>query len=250
MININKFKITERPECSADTKLFFDDVYKSSTQGKKQQVDVLQYGRSMIEMLGVLAIVGVLSVGGIAGYSKAMMKFKINKTIDQISHTIANIQTLYAQQTTYEGLDLIVNNRKYDLIKTIFTNIDFSNSDTPIPNNPFNGIYEIETYNNGNPGFLFKLGLNGLPKEACIALATQDWGSVLSSSVVGVAVGKGNSISQVYDYENITLGCSGTTELYNGYGACADSLPIPVATAAQYCNSDEDLHVFKITIKK
>lgn len=29
-------------------------------------------GRSMIEMLGVLAIVGVLSVGGIAGYSKAM----------------------------------------------------------------------------------------------------------------------------------------------------------------------------------
>ena len=30
------------------------------------------FGRSMIEMLGVLAIIGVLSVGGIAGYSKAM----------------------------------------------------------------------------------------------------------------------------------------------------------------------------------
>lgn len=30
-------------------------------------------GRSMIEMLGVLAIVGVLSVGGIAGYSKAIV---------------------------------------------------------------------------------------------------------------------------------------------------------------------------------
>lgn len=39
-------------------------------------------GRSMIEMLGVLAIVGVLSVGGIAGYSKAMMKWKINKMIE------------------------------------------------------------------------------------------------------------------------------------------------------------------------
>ena len=44
----------------------------------------IQDGRSMIEMLGVLAIIGVLSVGGIAGYSKAMMKFKINKTIDQM----------------------------------------------------------------------------------------------------------------------------------------------------------------------
>ena len=33
----------------------------------------------MVEMLGVLAIIWVLSVGGIAGYSKAMMKYKINK---------------------------------------------------------------------------------------------------------------------------------------------------------------------------
>ena len=33
-------------------------------------------GRSMIEMLGVLAIIGVLSVGGIAGYSRAMMKYR------------------------------------------------------------------------------------------------------------------------------------------------------------------------------
>ena len=31
---------------------------------------VNSFGRSMIEMLGVLAIIGVLSVGGIAGYSK------------------------------------------------------------------------------------------------------------------------------------------------------------------------------------
>lgn len=35
-------------------------------------------GRSMIEMLGVLAIVGILSIGGIAGFSKAMMNYKLN----------------------------------------------------------------------------------------------------------------------------------------------------------------------------
>ena len=46
------------------------------------------FGRSMIEMLGVLAIIGVLSVGGIAGYSKAMEKFKINKAMDEYSHII------------------------------------------------------------------------------------------------------------------------------------------------------------------
>ena len=45
----------------------------------------LEKGRSMIEMLGVLAIIAVLSVGGIAGYSKAMEKYKINKTIEEYS---------------------------------------------------------------------------------------------------------------------------------------------------------------------
>ena len=44
-----------------------------------------QSGRSIIEMLGVLAIIGVLSIGGIAGYSKAMEKWKINKTIEEYS---------------------------------------------------------------------------------------------------------------------------------------------------------------------
>ena len=47
-----------------------------------------EYGRSMIEMLGVLAIIGVLSVGGIAGYSKAMEKFKINKLISEYNQLI------------------------------------------------------------------------------------------------------------------------------------------------------------------
>ena len=45
----------------------------------------MQSGRSMIEMLGVLAIIGVLSVGGIVGYSKAMQKNRLNNTRNQIS---------------------------------------------------------------------------------------------------------------------------------------------------------------------
>ena len=66
---------------------------------------VNESGRSMIEMLGVLAIIGVLSVGGIAGYSKAMNKFKTNKVSDNVSMLVANIKTLYAQQNTYTGLN-------------------------------------------------------------------------------------------------------------------------------------------------
>ena len=42
----------------------------------------LESGRSMVEMLGVLAIIGVLSVGGIAGYSLSMRRHRANQIVD------------------------------------------------------------------------------------------------------------------------------------------------------------------------
>lgn len=60
-----------------------------------------QDGRSMIEMLGVLAIIAVLSTGGIAGYSRAMQMFKHNKWIRQIDELIFNIKDTYKSQGQY-----------------------------------------------------------------------------------------------------------------------------------------------------
>ena len=42
----------------------------------------------MIEMLGVLAIIAVLSVGGIAGYGKAMMMWRSNQQREQITQLL------------------------------------------------------------------------------------------------------------------------------------------------------------------
>lgn len=42
-----------------------------------------QSGRSMVEMLGVLAIIGVLSVGGIAGYKTAMERHITNQVLQE-----------------------------------------------------------------------------------------------------------------------------------------------------------------------
>lgn len=95
-----------------------------------------QSGRSMVEMLGVLAIIGVLSVGAIAGYNKAMMKYKLNKHAESINMLINNsLQTLsrlgakedgtkYHAITLYK-LGLIPDGIKYtntDLLYDIFNN--------------------------------------------------------------------------------------------------------------------------------
>ena len=81
---------------------------QKSTQGAKLQADATFSGRSMVEMLGVLAIIGVLSVGAISGYSKAMMKYKLNKQIEQIS-TVLNNALIYTIGIKYDHSQSIFN---------------------------------------------------------------------------------------------------------------------------------------------
>jgi len=50
-----------------------------------------ELGRSMIEMLGVLAIVGILSVGAITGYGKAMRKYKYNKLAGEYTEFVQEL---------------------------------------------------------------------------------------------------------------------------------------------------------------
>ena len=55
--------------------------------------------------LGVLAIIGVLSVGAIAGYSKAMMKYKLNKQTEQIGSILDNA-LIHAEEFSRSKKDL------------------------------------------------------------------------------------------------------------------------------------------------
>lgn len=67
--------------------MIFKNLEKGLTKSSVFRLiaDDTQYGRSMIEMLGVLAIIGVLSVGGLAGYSKAIEMWKISRQKQQIA---------------------------------------------------------------------------------------------------------------------------------------------------------------------
>ena len=53
----------------------------------------MENGRSMVEMLGVLAVIGVLSIGGIAGYSYGMDKYRANETTNQIMLRAIDLMT-------------------------------------------------------------------------------------------------------------------------------------------------------------
>ena len=64
-----------------------------------------EQGRSMVEMLGVLAIIGVLSIGGIAGYTMAMNRYKANQILDMASKLSIMAQTGYvADSDNWNGI--------------------------------------------------------------------------------------------------------------------------------------------------
>ena len=145
-------------------------------------------GRSMVEMLGVLAIIGVLSVGGIAGYSKAMNKYKINKTTDQVSMLVANIRTLFSSQGNYEGLNNSAAVRFGVVPEDMY---EAGSSGGRSLHNAFNGAVTIEASpaRNGQANEAFIIEYAGLTSEACVTVATGDWGSGQGSGLIGIVAG-------------------------------------------------------------
>ena len=105
-------------------------------------------GRSMVEMLGVLAIVGVLSVGGISAYSKAVEKHKANEALHKAS-LMATTVSAYAM--TNDG-------------KLPSTITDFPNSG-----------YTTSLTDNGTQ---FNLTLSGIDKDVCTQIKNSKGGMV------------------------------------------------------------------------
>ena len=193
-----------------------------------------QSGRSMIEMLGVLAIIGVLSVGGIAGYSKAMLKFRTNKTLDQIAMMVTNIRTLYSQQTSYSGLS---HSNAYSMGITP-DEMGTGNS----LSDPFGGAVTIaeDTKGSGLSGQAagaFMITFGSLPREACVNVATQDWGSAYTTGFLGIGVNASPTACNVATGTNTDAGGVKCTN-------AAVRGPMTVSQAAGYCTNDNNNTIY------
>ena len=136
-------------------------------------------GRSMIEMLGVLAIIGVLSVGGIAGYSKAMMKYRVNKTIEQFTLMAGNFRSFFKN----DYRDLYNDDTHRKILKKAKLVPDEMWDGNRILNQ-----WGIDIYINGSePGDDFKFSFYtwGIPEEACIEILSQNLTTMGVSYVYG-----------------------------------------------------------------
>ena len=207
-------------------------------------------GRSMIEMLGVLAIIGVLSVGGIAGYSKAMMKYRTNKTIEQISMIVTNVRTLFGSQKNYKALGTTTASSLIAKAKLFPDELLNGSTDIIENGNPFGGDIELVAAarasvdnplcTNCGDARAFVVAFKNIPEEACMDLATQDWGSASGSGLIEANVVKTVGDKTLSDFQKKVTACS----VGNGI-ACGGKGPMTAANAAAICDGDANALLLK-----
>ncbi len=201
-------------------------------------MNICETGRSMIEMLGVLAIVGVLSVGGMAGYSKMMSQYRINASLEQVGVIASKVSAYGAAADSYEGLSNVT-------AKKLGAQI----ADT----NPYDGGITvkpsfIDKSNNGNNADTqaYVIIFSGLTEEACVALGSSAWSNVRNSSFIGLGAGADSKTDTIE--KGLYIGCPGVLSEGNYATACsggsAVDLPMDPGTASLACNCSNSNCVF------
>lgn len=192
-------------------------------------------GRSTLEMLGVLAIIGVLTIGGLEGYQRGMAKFKVKKTLDQIAEISTNIRTLYMQQESYTGLN------NASAAQMMVLPLDMGTGDVLF--NPFRGYVTIGTgvasRNDAFQDKAFYLIYDKINRQSCVEIASADWSG---KGVNLVALGIFGGETERSTIEELAKNVYEDYEGYAGdYGIATQrgsvlSLPIPTAKAAELCH--------------
>ena len=193
-----------------------------------------QSGRSMVEMLGVLALIGVLSRGGISGYSRAMSKYRVNKTLDQISMLVMNIRSLFSASVDYENLTSRLAIQMGIIPRDMLPPGDDETNASSI-RNAYQGSVFV---GNGADVRQFFVEYTGLTQEACVAIATADWGSQAGSGLVSIAVGPSSKDKESMGVETASPGSPDT--VFTLDPTAAHPIPISVYHASTYCSNSAD----------
>ena len=140
-------------------------------------------GRSMVEMLGVLTIIGVLSVGAIAGYSKAMMKYKLNQhaqAVNMLINNVLQIKDKLERPVKNNDANFIYYNKLFYKMNLLPDGIVYNSAINLLEDKYFNGrirlyhLIEGNFQNFGGIQFIFSPSAQGAEICRNIAIAAKE----------------------------------------------------------------------------
>lgn len=221
-------------------------------------MDKNETGRSTLEILSILAIAILLTLGAFAGYSKAVVRYKANQVIDQVLALSDNIRTHYAEQTSYAELS----NQSLIEQKSVLPKDVTVDAEKQQIYNPFSGQifvaagqigYGVSGIKNDQKAFLIKY--TGLPREACVTISTYDWNAGPSSGLIGLRVSGKLTEQDSANTDELTdiigsdglefqengIACAGAQATAGSVTACVGGItgvPLAMTQANIACNCD------------
>lgn len=183
-----------------------------------QKKKKFEKGLSLIESAMVLALAATVTAGVMFYYQSASDSNKSQSAISLVMSATSAINGLYIGQAGYSGLNSSV------LINSSAIPDTYKSTTDNTINNPFGGKLEPAPSGDNNNSFGYSLTLNGLPKSACISLATLN----LGTSAKGYGIGITNAAGQ-----------STFDKALSGKGKAKES-PITPAEAAKACDTENE----------
>ena len=182
-----------------------------------------QSGRSMVEMLGVLAIVAVLAVGIIAIYNMAMGRMRTNQTIDLVQTLVYDLRTANMVRGHYYGTgkgETVSNYNDYQAYlakkKVIPRSLCSGNKAGGVDeecktlSHPLGGELRISPTEEGKAQAgtddpdaskqTVSITLLNLNRAACIYIATADWSTGGGTSDTIQSMKVGDSANEITEY--------------------------------------------------
>lgn len=162
--------------------VFYWKCKKGSLEANKYGAPVLEVAPRkqakimtvLITLYCLLIIIGILLMGAISGYSKAMQKYKMNQTLDQINMLVRNVKLVYENEDSYSSLN-----------NALVNYLGLAAPDMYNENNQLSNVYGGGVAVVGeNDVFLIVYG--NVPDKGCAALvdaakSIPEWNVVLAS---------------------------------------------------------------------
>lgn len=165
-------------------------------------------GRSMIEMLGVLAIIGVMTVGGLNIIGRSRNSQQIGQLVSEVARVAMTVKKMACEYDTAYG------NYTNFLYKS-----EAYSDELKYEDGKFIGPMDAEITITGTMSY-FEVNVADLSEDACIQLAGNDWGRKGTNGFLSVSAGSSAPISGQMGLDVAATNCEDGATVKIKYQAC------------------------------
>lgn len=161
-------------------------------------------GASMVEILGVLAVIATIATGMFTGIGRVNQKIKLTAAVTEVKDIVKGMRTQFSSFSP----ETITSKQLYDI--GIFKNYNEEDGKTV---NVF-GKEMLVTFGIAGSERIFTLKYKDIPPSACVDLLLADWGNDPSSGLSSIIVEQEAALGTRFHWKKDQQNC-GTMNIMN-----------------------------------